>query len=201
MNYSETMFKDLKSICTNKYGNEKGLCIYNKAEENFSKMKINADYRNSNVIKWHMAKNIFPVLAYYMSLLEYGFSSENAYANTFEETQKHAMIKKNKNAMLGKIPFFYYLFKLFSKKVMNKDYPNEGWETEWVRYDNKEVSFNLKRCLYFEVTSQYGHPELCTVFCANDTTSFNGYLPTVKFERSGTIAEGKKFCDFRFKKN
>ena len=201
MSYSDTMFKDLKSVCAQKYGNEKGLSIYNKAEENFQKMKIKADYRNSDMIKWHMTKNIFPVLAYYMSLLEYGFSTENAYTNALEETQKHAMVEKKRNGMLGKIPFFYYLFKVFCKKVMDKNYPNEGWETEWVRYDNKEVFFNLKRCLYFEVTSQYGHPELCTVFCANDTTAFSGYLPKVKFERSGTIGEGKKLCDFHFKKN
>lgn len=192
---------NLKSRCIQKYGNEKGLCIYKKAEENFQTMKIEANYRNSDVIKWHINGNIYPVLAYYMSLLEYGFSKENAYINTLEETQKNAMIEKKKNEMLGKIPFFYSLFKLFCKKVMEKNFPNEGWETEWIRYDNREVHFNLKRCLYFEVTSQYGHPELCTVFCANDTTSFSGYLPKVKFERSGTIGEGKKLCDFHFIKN
>jgi len=192
MSYSDTMFKDLKSICTQKYGNEKGLCIYNKAEENFREMIIEADYRNNDMIKWHMTKNIFPVLAYYMSLLEYGFSTENAYKNALEETQKHAITSKKKNGILGKMPFFYYLFKIGCKKVMNKSYPNEGWETEWIRYDDKEVHFNLKRCVYFEVTCKYGYPELCTVFCANDTTRFSGYLPHVKFERSGTIGTGKK---------
>jgi len=199
MNYCDTKYKDLKYICTEKYGNEKGLHIYNKAEENFQKMKDEADYRNSDIIKNHMSKNIFPVLAYYMALLEYDFSIDDAYANTLEETQKHAMISKKKNEVLGKIPFGYYLFKLGCKKVMDKDFPNEGWETEWVRYDKEEIHFNLKRCVYFEVTSQYGHPELCTVFCANDTTSFSGYLPNIRFERSGTIGEGKKLCDFHFK--
>ncbi len=199
MNYSDTMFSDMKSICEMKYGIEKGLCIYSNAEENFQKMKNEADYRNSDVIKWHMTKNIFPVLSYYMSLLENGFSTEQAYTNTLEVTQKHAEIEKRKNERLAKIPFFYYLFKIFSKKVMDKTYPVEGWETEWIRYDNKEVYFNLKSCVYFEVTNQYGHPELCTVFCANDTTAFSGYLPKVKFERSGTIAEGKELCDFHFK--
>lgn len=190
---------DLKSICIEKYGNEKGLYICNKAEEIFQKMKDEADYRNSNVIKEHTTKNIFPVLAYYMALLEYGFSTNDAYVYTLEETQKYATRLKIKNQKLGKMPFSYYLFKLCCKKVMGKNYPNEGWETEWVRYDNKEVHFNLKRCVYFEVTSQYGHPELCTVFCANDTTSFSGYLPNIKFERSGTIGEGKRMCDFHFK--
>lgn len=199
MSYRNTMFKDLESVCTEKYGNETGLNIYKKAEETFRKMVEEADYRNSNAIKFHMSKNIFPVLAYYMALLEYGFSTEDAYANTLEETQKHATIAKKKNEKLGKIPFSYQLFKMFCKKVMGKEYPVEGWETEWVRYDNKEVHFNLKRCVYHEITSKYGHPELCTVFCANDTTSFSGFLPSIRFERSGTIGEGKKMCDFHFK--
>lgn len=200
-NYSDTIFKDMESICTHKYTNEKGQDIYNRAEENFSKMKNEADYRNSDIIKWHMTKFIFPVLAYYMALLEYGLSIENAYKHTLEVTQKHAMIEKKKNMIYAKIPFFYYLFKLAVKKVMKKIYPNEGWETEWVRYDNKEIHFNLKSCVYFDVTNQYGHPELCKVFCANDTTAFSGYLPKVRFERSGTISDGKKLCDFHFIKN
>ena len=199
MSYCDTKYKDLESICTEKYGNEDGLYIYNKAEQIFGKIKDEADYRNSDVIKEHMTKNIFPVLAYYMALIDYGFSTEDAYAFVLEETQKHATLSKRKNEQFGKMPFSYYLFKMFSKKVMHKNFPVEGWETEWVRYDNKEVHFNLKRCVYFEVVSQYGHPELCTVFCANDTTSFSGYLPNIKFERSGTIGEGKKMCDFHFK--
>lgn len=197
-NYSDTKFKDLKSVCIQKYGNEKGIHIYNKAEELFQKMKDEADYRDSEVIKEHMTGNIFPVLAYYMSLLENAYSTDDAYTNTLEETQKHAFAAKTKNQKLMNIPFGYYIFKLFSKRVMRKGYPIEGWETQWVRHDNKEIHFNLKSCVYFETTSKYGHPELCTVFCANDTTSFSGYLPKIKFERSGTIAEGKEMCDFHF---
>ncbi len=199
MSYSDTRFKDIKTVCIEKYGQESGLNIYNKAEELFQKMKDKADYRNSNAIKEHMTKNIFPVLSYYMAMLENGFTTDVAYANTMEETQKHALLAKKSNKKLSKIPFCYYIFKMFCRKIMTKDFPIEGWETEWVRYDNKEIHFNLKRCVYHEITSLYCHPELCTVFCSNDTTSFSGYMPNIKFERSGTIAEGKDMCDFHFK--
>lgn len=198
-NYYDTKYKDLKLVCIKKYGEEKGLNIYNKAEELFQEMKNEADYRNSDVIKWHMTKNILPVLAYYMALLEYDFSTDDAYKNTLEETQKYAQIKKKQNEKFGKMPFSYHLFKLFCRKVMKRNFPSEGWKTEWIRYDRKEIHFDLKRCVYFEVTSKYGHPELCTVFCANDTTAFAGYMPNIKFERSGTIGSGKKMCDFHFK--
>lgn len=199
MNYSDTPFKDLKSECITKYGNEKGLHIYKRAEETFQKMQEKADYRNSDIIKWHMNENIFPVLAYYMSLLDAGFATEEAYSYTLEETQKQAMSWKKKHKAFGKIPFLYPMFKIGCKRVMKKEYPNEGWETEWIRCDKKEIHFNLKRCVYFEITNQYEHPELCTVFCKNDNTTFSAFSPKVVFERSGTIGMGNKYCDFHFK--
>ncbi len=41
-----------------------------------------------------------------------------------------------------------------------------GSEKGLLIYNNKEIHFNLKSCVYFETVSKYGHPELCTVFCA-----------------------------------
>ena len=39
---------------------------------------------------------------------------------------------------------------------------------KWVRSDNKEIHMNFKRCIYLDLTTQYGCPELCTAFCKND---------------------------------
>lgn len=36
------------------------------------------------------------------------------------------------------------------KKHMTKNFPPEGWETEWVRCDGKEIHFNLCSCLYYD---------------------------------------------------
>ena len=88
-------------------------------------MKDEADYRNSDVIRDHMTKNIFPVIAYYMALLEYGISTSDACVNTFEEKQKHVMILKIKNEKFSKIPFSYYVCKLCCKNFLD-----EEWEKE-----------------------------------------------------------------------
>lgn len=77
-------------------------------------------------------------------------------------------------------------------------YPAEGWEIEWVRFDHEEIHMNFKSCIYFEMTALYSCPELCTVFCKNDVVTFSGYEPKIHFERSGTLAEGAAYCDFRF---
>ncbi|WP_082853633.1 L-2-amino-thiazoline-4-carboxylic acid hydrolase [Clostridium coskatii] len=50
-----------------------------------------------------------------------------------------------------------------------------------------------------ETAKRYNCPELCTVFCANDITTFQGYRPNIIFERQGTIGQGQKVCDFHLK--
>lgn len=201
MKYEDTKYNDLFLVCKADCGVEKGTQIYKKSEQYFQQMIDEADYRNSEVIKRHMNNNIFPVLAYYMSLLDNGFNKEQAYTMVLKQTQKHANIEKEKNHKLGNMPFAFLMYRLAARKVMNKNFPIEGWETEWIRYDKHEIHFNLKRCLYFDIVSSYAHPELCTVFCKNDTTAFSGYLPKIRFERSGTIGEGSEKCDFHFINN
>lgn len=201
MYYENSKYKDMYNVCLQKYGDDLGKSIFEKGESYFKKFIDEANYRGSDTIKDHMKNNIFPVLAYYMALLDSGISQEEAYENTLEQTQRYAQINKENNKKFGKTPGAFFLFRMAVKKVMAKNFPVEGWETEWIRCDHHEVHFNLKRCVYYEVVSHYNHPELCTVFCKNDTTAFNGYLPKIRFERSGTIGMGNELCDFHFINN
>jgi len=198
MHYEKTKYQDLSKVCIEKYGESKGKEIYNQAEQYMEQLLKEADYRKSEMVKWHMQKSIFPVLAYYKALLDSGYTCEEAYKNVLEQTQRYALISKEKNKKIGKIPGAYSLFRIGVKKVMKKSFPVEGWETQWVKNSKSEIHFNLKRCVYHETVSHYGCPELCTVFCQNDTTAFSGYLPKIVFQRSGTIGEGKAMCDFHF---
>ena len=198
MYFEQSKYKDLKEVCLGKFGEIKGKAIYEAAEKVFEKLLEEADYRKSEVIKWHMTKNIFPVLAYYKALIEKGYAKEQAYKEVLEQTQRFAEISRLRNKRLGNMPGAYAIFRIGVKKVMAKNFPAEGWETEWVKNNKEEVHFNLKRCVYYETVKAYDCPELCTVFCKNDTTAFKGYLPRIQFKRSGTIGEGKKQCDFHF---
>ena len=177
MNYKNTHFPFLQEDCITEFGQETGTEIYSQACERLTSMLENADYRNNESIKEHIVKNMFPMIAYYLTLQGHGYSKEEAYSLTLKETQKAAHIEKDKNATLAKLPFAYKLFKLFSKGVIKKKYPIEGWETEWVRFDDKEIHINFTSCIYLDMTTNYGCPELCTVFCKNDTVTFSGYEP------------------------
>jgi hypothetical protein len=198
MGYKNTNIPFLKKDCLLEFGKAIGLNIYNEAFERLSSMLRNVDYRNNKYIKMHITKNMFPIMAYYLTLLDNGFSKEEAYNLTLKETQKAAYILKNKITIFGKLPFAYRMFKLSVKNVISKMYPKEGWDIDWIKFDNKEIHINFNKCIYVEMTSQYGCPELCTVFCKNDPIVFSGYEPKICFERFGTIAEGADFCDFHF---
>lgn len=198
MDYKNTHFTFLQEDCISEFGQDEGTKIYNQSCELYSSMLENADYRNNESIKIHIVKNMFPMIAYYLTLQGQGYSKEEAYDLTLKETQKAAHIEKSKNESLAKLPFAYKIFKLFSKGVMKKMYPVEGWDTEWVKFDNEEIHMNFKSCIYFELTTQFGCPELCTVFCKNDIVTFSGYEPKIHFVRNGTIAEGAFCCDFHF---
>ena len=38
---------------------------------------------------------------------------------------------------------------------MKKNFPDEGFETEWIRCDKSEIHFDLHRCIYNDLTKEY----------------------------------------------
>lgn len=105
---------------------------------------------------------------------------------------------KKKNQVIGKLPFGYILFKLFGRRVVAKQYPKDGWDISWVNCDTKEVHFDMKSCIYVDMTKKYHCFELCPLFCANDDVTLSGYQPAIIFKREKTIARGQEKCDFHF---
>ena len=198
MDYRHTKIPFLQEDCINEFGQETGTKIYELSCELFASMAAEADFRNNKSIKEHIVSNILPTIAYYLTLQNCGYSKEDAYNFALKENQKAANIQKVKNETMGKLPFAYQIFKLFIKSIMKNMYPTEGWETQWIRFDNKEIHLNFTRCIYVELTAHYACPELCTVFCKNDPVVFSGYEPKIQFKRNGTLAEGASCCDFHY---
>lgn len=75
------------------------------------------------------------------------------------------------------------------------------WNTmEVVERSERRFEIKITRCLYHELTTALGVPELTPVICRVDNAGFNSYLPDkVVFNRGGPshrIADGKKECNF-----
>ena len=75
------------------------------------------------------------------------------------------------------------------------------WNTlEVVERNEQRFEMKITRCLYHELTTAMGVPELTPVICQIDNAAFNSYLPDrVVFTRGGPgrrIADGAKECNF-----
>lgn len=82
----------------------------------------------------------------------------------------------------------------------NKEGPTRFNKMEVIRQDDSTYEFHVHNCMFSDVFSKLGVPELTKVMCAIDNISFNVYLPdVVHFHRNGssnTIIGGKDYCTF-----
>jgi hypothetical protein len=83
---------------------------------------------------------------------------------------------------------------------VNKTGPTRWNTLEVVERTEHRFEVKITRCLYHELTTSLGAPELTPVVCQIDNAAFNSYLPDeVLFHRGGTrhrIADGAKQCTF-----
>jgi hypothetical protein len=75
------------------------------------------------------------------------------------------------------------------------------WNTlEVVERTERHFEIKITRCLYHELTTVMGVPELTPVICQIDNAAFNSYLPDrIVFTRGGPghrIADGANHCSF-----
>lgn len=199
MGYDKTSFPYFKQFCIDKFGSDIGSLVFIEAENQLADMIKEADYRNNKYIRWHMDTNMLPSIAMYLAFKKSEYTTDKAYEYTDEVLQITRLKVFKKNQFIGRLPFGYFGFKMFCKSIVGKQYPEQGWDLQWIRYDKNEVQFNMKSCIYFETTKKYHCAEMCPLFCANDDVILSGYQPAFVFERSGTIACGQDICDFHFK--
>lgn len=182
-------------------GQEKSKKLYFIIEKELLELIKIGDYRNNESVKEHMTHNIFPRVACYRGLQQLGYEKDEALKlmEDFMEMTAEKVLSQ-RYIKMSKVPFIYLFFKLMVKPMMNKSFPAEGWKTEWVTINSKEIAFNLHSCLYCETLESCGCPELGPFFCKNDDISFSKLAPKIIFQRSNTIANGGSCCDFKFVK-
>ncbi len=113
--------------------------------KNLRKTVLDADYKNNKAIEFHMSMNLYPTMAYYKALRNMGYNEDDTLIYIRKETIKAAEIKKSDQAKVANMPCTYLMYRLFVKGIMKKNFPDAGWETEWIRCDRKEIHFNLKQ--------------------------------------------------------
>jgi hypothetical protein len=73
-------------------------------------------------------------------------------------------------------------------------------DVEWLRQDADRVEFNVTGCRYADFFRQLGEPELGAVLlCESDFHVAEVGAPQVELERTQTIMQGARYCNFRYK--
>ena len=84
--------------------------------------------------------------------------------------------------------------------AVNKTGPTRWNTLEVVERTERRFEVKVTRCLYHELTTSLGVPELTPIVCQIDNAGFNSYLPDeVLFHRGGVgrrIADGASECNF-----
>ncbi len=76
---------------------------------------------------------------------------------------------------------------------------------ELIEHSEKRYEFRVTRCLFMELFTHVGVPELTTIYCSVDNAIFNSYLPErITFHRNGinnTMIRGADYCEFVIENN
>ena len=179
------------------FGTEAGLKLYAEIGQRLLELLATVDARNNVAVKKHLAQNILPAISCYQVLRGAGLEGTKAEAFTVSQMHERAQKAGKLFHRLSKIPGFYRIFQKSCTKAMQNNYPEAGWDMRWQKNDQTEIAFNCHRCVYWDVTTDLGCPELCPAFCANDDIVYGALYPKVWFLRTKTLANGGDYCDFR----
>jgi len=102
---------------------------------------------------------------------------------------------------LGDADSYLDVKKMPGRKVWEKASHERKYENDWVvdvleKTDNYELGYNYYECGVCKLCKDEGCFELAKYLCRLDFVMAD--IMNMKLERTGTIAEGADFCDFRY---
>ena len=200
MTYDKTELNFLQRDCEMQFGEKDGGRIFRRASKLYAELVVTTDYKNDAALQKQLKGLVYPVIAYYKTLLAEGYREPNALGLVRRETEKAA---KNCGEILDAQTrrfFPFHAFKRNIKKFMASKFPSADWVCTEPKAKIGSVSFQIKECLYYKIVHKFGCPELCPVFCEYESIAFRGLSPKTVCERNGELATGHEVCTFGFRK-
>ena len=142
--------------------------------------------------------NLITALAMVIVLEESGKSRSEAEKNvadamyTFLEPTKASMEK------LASHSCFVKLLKL-TMPIKFAHTLGFGWDVEFPKCPNDRFTMITHKCIYQQLFTKYGMPEMTAVFCEVDDLMYST-LPRAEFIYTEQIGRGGSMCDYTFKK-
>ncbi len=200
MNYEDTDLYFLQRDVQRAFGDAEGDQIFRRASKLYAELVCTTDYQNSQTYESQLKRLVYPVIAYYKTLLAFGYRTDAALGLVRNETEKAADECAERLAAQMRPIFPYHAFRRNIKNFIEYRFPARGWKSEGLSARGSLISFRIAGCLYYDITKKFGCKELCLVFCEYEARAFAGLSPQIVFECGGTLANGHDYCDFRFRK-
>jgi hypothetical protein len=178
---------------------------YNELPNIQYKEAVKQEYKNllkslsckNKMLYKHLVNSILPAVAIYRILEKNGFNKDKT-INIIRESVFYAdRIMKEFFQKIGKMPFFFSLFRIMCKNSLKYVFGKPGWDMRWLTDNSYEIKWNCHSCFYNDEFRKYGVQDLLIIFCASDDFVY-GNIPNIKWERKNTIGFGSEICDFRF---
>ncbi len=198
MNYENTELYFLQKDVIRNFGEEEGNKIFGRSAKLYAELAVTTDYRNSRTLERQLKSLIYPVIAYYKTLLAFDYGELKALEFVREETEKAAQESANVLAAQMRPLFPFHAFKRNIKNFIEYKFPSGAWKCSSLTVRGRHIGLHIEECLYYTITSKFGCPELCTVFCSYEDKAFGGLYPPITFSSDGTIATGHEYCGFSF---
>jgi len=157
-------------------------------------------FRN-RALRFHFERNILPTIALYQTLQE---AAEDAspddvlaeVARLLEVAMRDRLLRRSQ--LFAHIPRPFAAFRLSARWFMRLLFPASGWDMEVVEDNDHCFAFNVRRCFYLDILTEYDAPELTPLFCALDDLAYEALPPAIHWQRTKTLGRGDDCCDFRW---
>lgn len=201
MNYDKTELNFLEKDVRKAFGDEEGSKIFMHASKLYAELAVTTDYQKSETFERQLRRLVFPVIAYYKTLLAFGYKTSSALGLVRNETEKAAEVCADVLASQMRPIFPYHAFKRNIKNFIEYKFPGRGWAYSDLKVRGRKITFRIRECLYCTVCNKFGCPELREVFCDYERIAFGkGLGSIIVVDCGGRIATGSESCEFSFTK-
>ena len=159
-------------------------------------IKENSEYADSK--NYGHLCNLITSLAIIIMLEENGKTRKEA--ENIVATAMYKFIEPQIDAMqrLASNSWFVGFLKI-SMPIKFKNTLGYGWNVEFPECPKDTFSMITHSCIYHQIFSKYGMPEMTVVFCKVDDILYSE-LPRAQFLYTEQIGRGGSMCDYTFRK-
>lgn len=183
------------------YGPVDAALLIARMQARYRELFAERPHFDHKALRWHLENSILPGVAAYQVLWDASDDQAEALAvfdHLLEASLQESPVRWQMK-LLANLPRQFGVFRWVVRRTMQAQYPREGWLLTWLEDNEERISFNVHRCFYLDLLTEYGVPELTAHFCRGDDLLFAQLPPEIRWERTETLGCGGRCCNFAWR--